>query len=110
MQLDPEHTERTPLYPGDIVAAACSEERWYPVMVTGPSEPETAHNVRARAKRMSQSGRVHPGIGIYFCDRLVACGRDEDCRASLDLAMACAAERVASHQVSASQTAKGPQR
>ena len=55
---------------------------------------------RRRGTRVYPTGHVsqediHPRV-----DRLVACGIHEDCRASLDLAMACAEERWRGHLAS----------
>ena len=88
------------LYPGDILEANAKthdgRER-YPLLVLDTEE--------ALGRATFDTGQ-QTIIHYHDGDVLRACGRHEDCRANLDLAMACAAQRVASPQVSADREAK----
>lgn len=84
------------LHPGDILEANADAQMPLRFLLI-VDNPRKRTGWRVYPNGIVSQEKVEPSV-----DRLVACGRDEDCRGHLDLAMACAAERIA-HQVSARQ-------
>ena len=89
------------LYPGDILEAV-DPHGGFLIQAQDPAFDPVLR--RGFGIRVMANGDILP-VSIHKRDRLVACGRDEDCRGSLDLAIACAAERRG-HPISHGQGAK----
>lgn len=87
------------LYPGDILESGPNRLR----DTYSPTHAESQILVVVECKweglavgvaaAMSDSGDRYE-LPFLRTDRLVACGAHEDCRASIDLAMSCAAQRL----------------